>query len=239
MPVSTIISTPAHPQANSFVSIAEAEQYFSDLFGTHTWDSASNDQKQQALIEATRIINAERFFYDILKSYTQRLKWPRTNARRFTGSPTSATNNTMTDTQLVNDRTMPDDYWNYGTIWFYNEGDDNFNQYYLITDFDSSTGVVTIDGTFSSVPDTSESYELIQEIPPEIKWAVCETAEAILAETLIDGSTGNIKSQKLGDESVEYFDKSVQTVNIPAKALDLIEPYLARAGRVVTRGLFR
>lgn len=241
MSVSTLIATPAHPQANSYISLAEANQYCEDQYGTTSWSTASDSNKTKALIAATRIIDGLRFHYERLKD-TQRLEFPRNDAYVFTSVPQSATNavnGTVTNSNLADLDYMPDDFWNYGAIWFYGQGNTNQNRYYLITDFDSATGTVTISGTFAVNLTATDNFQLIQEIPPEVKWAVCETAESILAGTLIQQNDSNVKSQTLGDESVTYFDRSVQGVNLPGKAQDLLRPYISTVAHVATRGLFR
>lgn len=241
MSVSTIIATPAHPRANSYITVAEAEQYFVDQYGTFTFSGSTSDEKAAALIAATRIIDGLRFHDTPLKR-TQRLEFPRSDTYVWSANPEDALNNVngwVTNINLANLDYMPDDFWNYGAIWFYGQGNTNQNKYYLITDFDSALGKITIDGQFAVALTAADSFELIKEIPQEIKWAVCETAEAILASTLTQNNDSNVKSQSLGDESVTYFDKSVQGVNLPAKAYDLLRPYIAVAGRTVPRGLFR
>ena len=46
---------------NPIVDISEAEQYFSERLKTSAWDSASLDNREKALIQATRAINRLNF----------------------------------------------------------------------------------------------------------------------------------------------------------------------------------
>jgi hypothetical protein len=62
--------------SNSYVTLAEANTYFETTPESSTWDDKTDDQKNRAIISATR-------FLDVLKYYgkrcteTQALKWPR------------------------------------------------------------------------------------------------------------------------------------------------------------------
>ena len=62
--------------ANSYVTLADADAYFETTPDAATWDDKTNDQKNRALISATRWIDALSFYGDRC-SKTQALKWPR------------------------------------------------------------------------------------------------------------------------------------------------------------------
>jgi len=241
MAVSTLQSIPAHPRANAYVGLTEADQYFADRNNSTSWTGATSDQKTQAIIEATRLIDSFRFHHERLKTW-QRLEFPRNNVDIFSGGVDSATNSvngTIVDADLANKITMFDDYWNYAGLWFFGEGDGNFQKFHLVTDFNAANGTLTISGTFSVLPVAGEQYQLIAEIPPEIKWATLETALTVIDGDLDQGNATNIKRQKLGDEEVEYFDQSTQTINLPLRALELIKPYVSTVGRYNHQRMFR
>lgn len=65
--------------ANSFASLAEADDYLTDR-GSTTWAAATDDQKQVALIKATDLIQAKygARFRGLIKTSTQALAFPRT-----------------------------------------------------------------------------------------------------------------------------------------------------------------
>lgn len=75
----TITATPKDASANSYVTLADANYYFSTKFkSADIWAELSDDQKSQLLIESTRML--EVFVYGGLKTTnTQALSWPRTN----------------------------------------------------------------------------------------------------------------------------------------------------------------
>jgi hypothetical protein len=72
----TIVATAGAADANSFVTLAEAESYILGRLNVSLWDAATDDTKNRALVEATHELNA---LYWIGKraSSTQSLAWPR------------------------------------------------------------------------------------------------------------------------------------------------------------------
>ena len=62
--------------ANSYVTLADADAYFETVPDSTDWASKSTDQKNRALISATRWIDVLSF-YGKRCSETQALKWPR------------------------------------------------------------------------------------------------------------------------------------------------------------------
>jgi hypothetical protein len=64
--------------ANSYVTLAAANAYFETVPDSTTWVSKTDDQKNRALISATRWIDALSFYGDRCTE-TQALKWPRDN----------------------------------------------------------------------------------------------------------------------------------------------------------------
>jgi hypothetical protein len=72
----TIVATAKSASANSYGTLAEAETYMEGRTGTVTWDAATDDQKNRALVEATNRLDQLDFFGGVTAS-DQRLKWPR------------------------------------------------------------------------------------------------------------------------------------------------------------------
>jgi hypothetical protein len=62
--------------ANSYVTLTDADAYFDTTPDSASWDNKTTDQKNRALISATRWIDALSF-YGNRCSETQALKWPR------------------------------------------------------------------------------------------------------------------------------------------------------------------
>ena len=72
----TIDATLKGASANSYVTLAEANTYFETVPDSTTWADKTDDQKNRALISATRWIDALSFYGDRC-SETQALTWPR------------------------------------------------------------------------------------------------------------------------------------------------------------------
>ena len=64
-------------EANSYVSVAEADNFFAlHLYGA-SWAAATTQQKQAALVMSTRTINASVVWKGSPITHIQRLQWPR------------------------------------------------------------------------------------------------------------------------------------------------------------------
>jgi len=74
----TIDATIKGANANSYVTLTEANDYFETVPDSSTWVNKSEDQKNRALIAATRWIDSFVFFGDRCDS-GQALKFPRNN----------------------------------------------------------------------------------------------------------------------------------------------------------------
>ena len=72
----TIDATLKGASANSFVTLAEANAYFETTPDDSNWVNKTDDQKNRALISATRFIDDFEFYGDRCTT-TQALKWPR------------------------------------------------------------------------------------------------------------------------------------------------------------------
>ena len=74
----TINATLQSETANSFVTLAEANTYFETVPSSTQWDNKSDDNKNRALISATRWIDTLNFYGDRCDT-SQALNWPRNN----------------------------------------------------------------------------------------------------------------------------------------------------------------
>tara|TARA_B100001093_G_scaffold328131_1_gene313087 strand:+ start:966 stop:1487 length:522 start_codon:yes stop_codon:yes gene_type:complete len=74
----TINATLKSATANSFVTLAEADAYFETVPSSTQWDNKSDDNKNRALISATRWIDTLNFYGDRCDT-SQALNWPRNN----------------------------------------------------------------------------------------------------------------------------------------------------------------
>ena len=74
----TIVATLKSATANSYVTLAEANTYFETVPDSTTWTNKTDDQKNRALISATRWLDGLNFYGDRCDE-SQALKWPRNN----------------------------------------------------------------------------------------------------------------------------------------------------------------
>ena len=74
----SIDATISGANANSFVTLDEANNYFATVPESSTWDDKTVDQKKRALISATRWIDSFVYFGDRCDQ-NQALKFPRNN----------------------------------------------------------------------------------------------------------------------------------------------------------------
>jgi len=74
----TITATLSSATANSYVTLAEANTYFETVPDSTTWTNNTRDQKNKALIAATRWIDTLVFYGDRC-DHGQALKFPRNN----------------------------------------------------------------------------------------------------------------------------------------------------------------
>jgi hypothetical protein len=74
----TIDATIKGANANSYVTLAEADAYFETVPSSTQWDNKTDDKKNRALIAATRWIDTLVYYGDRCDD-DQALKFPRTN----------------------------------------------------------------------------------------------------------------------------------------------------------------
>ena len=74
----TIDATIKGANANSYVTLAEADAYFETVPSSTQWDNKQDDKKNRALISATRWIDSFVFYGDRCDD-GQALKFPRNN----------------------------------------------------------------------------------------------------------------------------------------------------------------
>jgi len=75
----TLVATVGSASANAYATTTDADTYFDERLNASAWTAATTDDKERALIMATRRLDQERFVGE--KSATaQALEWPRQDA---------------------------------------------------------------------------------------------------------------------------------------------------------------
>jgi hypothetical protein len=73
----TVLATPGAVDANSYVTLDEADAYMTTRLHATTWPALTPDDKCRACLWATRLLDAWVEWDGRAASYTQRLAWPR------------------------------------------------------------------------------------------------------------------------------------------------------------------
>ncbi len=181
-----LVTTPTHPSADSYATVAEADAYFQNRSNVENWSTLSNDQKEAALRLATRHIDSLRFFdrpfYTDPVEYRDRqmLHFPEVKQEGVrTGAVSSAAAAYVTAESLANQSQIPDDYYNGGALVIVSGT--GKGQVSKISDFESATGKVTVDANFSTQPDATSTFRIFPRIAEKVKYAVFEQALYILS----------------------------------------------------------
>jgi hypothetical protein len=197
-----LITTPSDPSANSYVTLAEANAYFEDRSDVSDWTSLTDDQKEAVLKLATKHIDTFRFHGNEimpLPAYyrdKQRLKFPRTTARKKSGVVDSAGNDYFIDSARADEQHEPDDFWIDGCV-IIKDGTGK-GQTRKISDFDMATGKITVSENWTTNPDTTSDYLVVEKIQKEVKDATCEQAFYI--------TNGGGERAKMQAEGVASYD---------------------------------
>jgi len=175
-----LITTPSDPNADSYVTLAEADAYFLNRSDVANWSALSDEQKEAVLKLATKHIDTFRFHGEEIRPTPnwyrdkQNLKFPRNTARQKSGVVDSAGVNYLTDSARADEQTEPNDFWNDGCV-IITDGTGK-GQTRKISDFDSATGKITISENWETNPDTTSQYRVVEKIPKEVKNATFEQA---------------------------------------------------------------
>lgn len=78
--MTTVVADVGLDTANSYVTVAEADAYFSDSFGRPLWANATNDAKATLVVYASRLLDQYMEWAGIKATDTQSMEWPRIGA---------------------------------------------------------------------------------------------------------------------------------------------------------------
>src|SRR3990167_6498976 len=169
----SINSTLTHWDAQSYVGLTQADDYFLNHPDLTRWDLLSDAAKENQLVIATSILEGFPLFavdgkmHDTAP-YNQRLKLPTFDNSSYSGTPASGTTLTIVDTTLAAVASYRDDYFNFGAV---------------------GSGTITVSEAFTAAIDTTSIFDLIYPFHPNLIAGVCE-----LALDLARGNTGEIAS---------------------------------------------
>lgn len=233
-----MINIPSHPQADSYISLLEADEIMKNRSEECTaWAGYDSDVKQALLVRATRQIDSFRFHHcKIFENPAyyrgpQSLKFPRTQFNRvYSGKVTSVEANNFICSGLASRSDMYDDMWKDGAVVI--TGGLGKGKTYGITAFDSSTGKITVDANFDPAIDTTSTFYLINKIPDAVRFATLEQA------IFLANGGGNrakmqsegVKSYSIGDLSETFVDGAGGRIAISAEAKSMLSGYISVIG---------
>ena len=86
----TVIETPAAPNANSYVTLDEANAYMETRLHSEAWATFTDEQKNAAIISATSWLDICFIWTGAPSTLPQALGWPRTGMFTRNGQPIAA-----------------------------------------------------------------------------------------------------------------------------------------------------
>ena len=230
-------TTVTSPTADSYATTAQADDYVMVKPDYNKWLELGADKKEQLLKQATRQIDL--IENNILPRYYQAMDYRDKQALRypfygqleeFAVSVASSTTNTFASPNLVNISYIPDDFWNGGVV-IVREGAGR-GKTYDVSDFEASTGTITIDGVFTPDIDQTSQVLLLEAMDEEIINACIEQAFFLATgrdKEVVDRIQKGILSRKIDDISETYGTSGVMTakgVPISTEAMAFLDGYI-------------
>jgi hypothetical protein len=236
----TLNSKLGDPNANSYTSLTEANNYIMNKYGhSNKWDSLSIEGKKRLLVEAAKCIDRFKFIGD--KYYdSQSLEFPRDDHDVITGNcSTPITTTSFRHTSLYSDTygKYPTDWFKYSTIHI-TEGTP-LNDIRLVSNSNVSNGSITVSEAFTSIPATSTEFALFVPLDKNIKEAQIEQAIFLLESEGMENINSYktiAKSVSIGDVSVSLKDSgSGMSIPISSTAKKLLSSWISRRLKIARR----
>lgn len=235
MAVSSIKAAPSAFNANSYVTVAEADQYFSDRLAATDWTGASDDDKKKALLEAIRRIDSFRYHERKYRTNPEQpLQFPRSDSNALSGSADSVavagSGFSIVAAEFSALEQYPDDFFNRWGMEFTSGA--YKGEVVLVTDFVKSTGTFTIE-TPGGAPTAGDTFRLIEKIPDGIKRATYEISIWLLSGAEADGDNDpDVKEHRIGNFSETFIDGSGVEVRLPRKAIAYLRKFISHIGTI-------
>lgn len=229
-----------HPDADSYVTLTEADDYLLVKTKFSQWENLADDSKERLLIQATRQIDMLPFssvpMYRMPMGYRmeQNLKFPLFTTYNNYLTSQSFTNNSITTNTFKNNNGTPTGMWDNGALVI-REGTGR-GKTYQVTSFNADTGVIQIEGTFEAIGEDSQ-FHIIKEVPDEVRRATVEQAFFNLTNTPNPYVERGVTSVRIDDVSETYARPMGSTLNgisYSIEALGYLEPFISMTGRIQT-----
>lgn len=227
----------ADPSANSYVSLAEANEYIRNARGHATkWDTLSVEGRKRLLIQACRDIDTFNFigkkYYDF-----QALEFPRNDHSVITGDVgTPITVNSFKNTGFTSDTygsyKSNTNYWKYGTVHI--TAATPLGEIKQISANNITTDVITLASNFSATPTTNSDFIAFEPLDPKIKNAQCEHALHIIENegggTLQNYISIGARRVQIGDTEVDFGADSGKSMTrgVSSRSKQLLSEWIQR-----------
>ena len=237
--------------SNALVTVAEVDEYATNnplLNEVSDWNSATDDQKAAAVIQASKIMNALPWARDPLKvSNSPYSPWKIPFSGDYTTGTAdsvavSGSDHKITDGSFADYAYQwPDDYFNGGSIVITESTGNAAGETRRISDYDSSNGIFTVDG-FSATPADDVSFVVIWPLKRiysgEIFDAICiqviyqvwaNGADLSRTQKLVNSGYTAENTERGGRGSIRGMGLKHL---IHPMAYDMVVPYLAKSARI-------
>lgn len=219
--------------ANSYVTLTEANNYFSDTYLSTTWDNLTATQKEIVLKQACRDIDMFNFIGEQYYE-NQKLQFPRDDHDVLTGNcATPITNKSFKNTSFTvttyGEPKSLTNYWKYGAVHITSATP--LHDVRLIASSNISTDVITVASAFSATPTTNTQFIAFEPLHKEIKDAQCEQAQFLVENSKAHKLAfyrGISKSVTIGDTSVTFKTSGKAETSVTPKARRLLSRWIER-----------
>lgn len=212
---------PTHPEANSYITIAEADA----VITSSSWTGLTTTEKERKILDAMDIIDSHRFFdYPVIshpKYYRdkQYLAFPRGYSFQYTCTIQSATITSVTTNVFKNNGNF---FSNFCKDWalIITDGTGR-GQTGQILSYDNGTGTITLTANLTTEPDITSRVLIIEKIPPEIKKATIAQVKYMLSvdQSVLDAQAMGIKSRSIDDISETYTNQGSRLLSTEVQSI--------------------
>lgn len=230
---------PTHPEANSYLTVEEADALIGRRPNDGGWSQLEGDQKTAVLMQVTAMIDSFRFHHEPFYKYpanyrnSQALKFPLCTARAQSCLNSAGGSNFVTSSQLANRPDMPTDFWKGGVVVISNGT--GKGQTREVLSFDPETGKVIVTENFTVTPDNTSYFRIISDIPLAVKMAVVEQALFTIGGGF-DRATmraEGVQSYQIGDLSETFGEGGSGSIPFSPIAKTYLRSYISKIGRMI------
>lgn len=240
-----LITKLGHPNQNSYVSVAQANDYFDNRRNVAEWDNLNSTEKEEVLIQAGIDIDSYNFigekWYD-----TQGMEFPRRVRSSGLGNlshvtvigncATPITINSFRHTSLYSPiyGKYPTSYWKYGTVHI-----TNGTAARSIANIASSNvvnGSITLEENFSATPSANSLFIAFAPIDDLIARAQMEQALYLLKNADIETYSNlkelGVRRVEIGRARIDFLEGVTPRITISSESRKLLSRWIRSYVRI-------